>query len=469
MRMGRGGMRETYRRLLLALGATALAADAIPSLRHSAALLPAILIVTPLVAWGIQSLTRSAPGFAAALHTSVILPVAVTVAAVLSLWDALVPEQRPLVFALGVLAAGDLVWQDVAGRAARHRARLDAHVLDAAAHVAGALRSDRFYEALAESCASFLDEPRRWVVYVADVTEIPPSLRARASDGFDPAALDEFAFRLGKGVDAVPQAILTDEIFVITGPDTWYWCSRDFLAATELEAFVVFPFLGRDDAPLGALLVEYHGRPPSRSERASLDALRRQVAVALENRQLYERVEEMALRDELTGLYNARFFRTRLQEEISHCRRRDVPLTLALLDLDRFKSFNDTYGHLAGDRALRACGQTFQALSRAGTVVARYGGEEFVVLAPAATVDEILVALRRLTAAVAALDVRTERGTPTRCLTLSAGVASLPDDGDTAEDLLEAADRRLYAAKDAGRDRVVAADRPHVVVANARR
>jgi len=161
--------------------------------------------------------------------------------------------------------------------------------------------------------------------------------------------------------------------------------------------------------------------------------------------------------DRLTGLLNRGYFENRLQAEVARARRHGHPLAVALLDLDRYKNFNDRYGHASGDVALRVLADTLLKGLRTTDIVARYGGDEFVVLLPETTPKGALDKLEQLRLAVARAEFSIPRHDLTAQITLSAGVACLPDDGTDPVELLEVADQRLFAAKDGGRNRVVGA------------
>jgi len=128
---------------------------------------------------------------------------------------------------------------------------------------------------------------------------------------------------------------------------------------------------------------------------------------------------------------------------------------VALLDLDRYKNFNDRYGHASGDVALRVLADTLLKGLRTTDIVARYGGDEFVILLPETGPQAAFEKLEQLRLAVARAEFAIPRHDLTAQITLSAGVASLPDDGTDPVELLEVADQRLFAAKDGGRNRVV--------------
>ena len=171
------------------------------------------------------------------------------------------------------------------------------------------------------------------------------------------------------------------------------------------------------------------------------------------------RLKETSFKDEVTGLYNRRFFSLRLEEELSRYRRFNHPVSVVLLDLDGFKAVNDEYGHTAGDETLREVAQILMKHSRGINVVSRYGGDEFAVL-----LVETSKAGARLYADRIREVVAKYLFSHGKVITASFGVASLPDDeAGTAEDLFRAADEALYAAKRAGKNQVAASPSPQRV------
>jgi diguanylate cyclase (GGDEF)-like protein len=166
------------------------------------------------------------------------------------------------------------------------------------------------------------------------------------------------------------------------------------------------------------------------------------------------RLAQLAVTDGLTGLYNHRHFHERLTLEVERSQRSGLPLSLLMLDVDNFKLFNDTHGHPAGDEVLRQLARVLTDTRRANDVVARYGGEEFAV---------ILVDTAKFTAAKVAERVRervaghdfSDAAQKSGKISVSVGVATFPEDGTDAEGLVRSADTALYAAKRAGRNRVV--------------
>lgn len=186
-------------------------------------------------------------------------------------------------------------------------------------------------------------------------------------------------------------------------------------------------------------------------ERAQQEVVSKNTQLENANTQL----ESLSLSDELTGVPNRRQLQRALADEWSRARRHRLPIAFALVDLDHFKGLNDSHGHAAGDRCLRQVGQLLrEQLRRPGDLVARYGGEEFALLLPGTELAGALVLCERLRREVAGLGI-VNAGSPRGTLTASFGAtAEIPDADAEVTRLFEAADRSLYRAKAAGRDRV---------------
>jgi diguanylate cyclase (GGDEF)-like protein len=215
---------------------------------------------------------------------------------------------------------------------------------------------------------------------------------------------------------------------------------------------VVVP-LTADREPLGAVMVECGGRPTTRIQASTVALLAQfgaHAALALRNARLLVEVQHLAAVDPLTGLANRRTFEATLHREIARSVRTGEDVSLLLIDVDHFKHVNDALGHPAGDEVLRHVGRVLSTYGREVDLPARYGGEEFAVILPACPADEAVRVAERLRAGIAGPAARVT-------VTASAGVASVPRDATTAEELVAAADAALYRAKQSGRDRTVAA------------
>jgi diguanylate cyclase (GGDEF)-like protein len=184
-----------------------------------------------------------------------------------------------------------------------------------------------------------------------------------------------------------------------------------------------------------------------------LEQFRADLGLAINNALAHDRLERLAAVDPLTDAYNRRFGLARLGEEFSRAVRAENPLGVLMFDLDHFKAINDTYGHLAGDRVLRAVAKTCRRVIREGDVLVRYGGEEFLVLLPGAGVEDIAEIGERVRRAVGETTV--PEGDQRIAVTVSLGGATYGDEVDSPQTLIAKADAALYHAKESGRNRLV--------------
>jgi diguanylate cyclase (GGDEF)-like protein len=247
----------------------------------------------------------------------------------------------------------------------------------------------------------------------------------------------------------------------------------------ESGSRLVVPLLSKG-RPVGDLAIASPwSRRFDRDETELVQIIANQVAVAVENARLYDRLEEQAITDGLTGLYNHRFFYDRLKAEVTRGRRYGFQLSLLMLDLDDFKGFNDEFGHQAGDQVLAEVGRIMrEQLRKEVDIPCRYGGEEFAIILPHTPSPGAETVGRRLTERVSAIltnggaldsawltgeRVRsTIEGAPfpgrgpeeTTHVTVSVGVATYPDQAGDADTLVGNADKALYVAKHRGKNRV---------------
>ena len=196
-------------------------------------------------------------------------------------------------------------------------------------------------------------------------------------------------------------------------------------------------------AVLAVYWLEQRAVPDHETSRA-IKLLSTEAAIAIDRGELLGRLEVAARTDDLTGLLNRRAWDEELQRELARADRSGAALAVAVLDLDRFKAYNDEHGHQAGDRFLKRISGAWSHSLRAGDILARYGGEEFALALPGTNLGHAETMLDRL------------RGSLPEGQTCSAGVCCW-DGSETASELTARADTALYAAKDAGRNRVASA------------
>ncbi len=179
------------------------------------------------------------------------------------------------------------------------------------------------------------------------------------------------------------------------------------------------------------------------------------AANIIEKAQLLENAMRISITDDLTGLYNHRYFSQRLLNEIKRAERYGLTFTLLMIDIDNFKQYNDTHGHPKGNEVLRQMGEIFKNQCREVDVVARYGGEEFAVIMPETSPEKVVETVNIIREKVATFPFvgrETQRG---GCLTISVGISSYHGDGQEAHTLIEQADEALYEAKRLGKNRVI--------------
>ncbi len=189
-------------------------------------------------------------------------------------------------------------------------------------------------------------------------------------------------------------------------------------------------------------------------EMQSLESVADICASSIQNAHYVERIRQLSYLDGLTGIFNRRFFELRIMEEIERARRSGAGMAVVMADIDNFKKLNDEFGHLLGDEVLRQVSSLFHQQLRKIDVVCRYGGEEFAILLTQTGAQHALGVAEKLRKLVEGWQFP---GVPRR-VTLSAGVAAFPEHGTGRDELIRAADKGLYAAKQGGRNRVCLAN-----------
>jgi diguanylate cyclase (GGDEF)-like protein len=234
---------------------------------------------------------------------------------------------------------------------------------------------------------------------------------------------------------------------------------RPSTAQLELVHAIALPMRARlaggtDIDFVGVISIARRGREFSDQERDLFAYLAGQATLSIENVDLHETVQQQAVTDELTGLFNVRQFHARLDNEIDRAERFGTPLSLVMLDIDKFKSVNDNHGHQQGDRVLVEVARVLRRLSRDVDLPARYGGEEMAVVLPQTDLQGAEQQAERMRAAIEGMQIQRLDGGGLLPITASFGVASFPSEATNKTALIAAADAALYRAKRGGRNRV---------------
>ncbi len=224
----------------------------------------------------------------------------------------------------------------------------------------------------------------------------------------------------------------------------------EYLATIGSQSLIAAPLLNENQL-MGVLIVHQCSslRQWSEHEIRLVSAIADQLAVAIAHAQLFAQVRHQAITDGLTGLYNHVYFKNRLTEELRTAERKGQPVSLIMIDLDKLKVINDTHGHPVGDSAIRQIGAILKTLLRSGDTAARYGGEEFGIILPETSLLEAALIADRLCS-----QIRNTHVPGLGKITASLGTACYPKQARNSSELIEKADKALYAAKNSGRDQV---------------
>lgn len=222
----------------------------------------------------------------------------------------------------------------------------------------------------------------------------------------------------------------------------------------SIRSFIFLPFLVQDRV-IGFLCSYSPDEAFFDQEKFSnFQVFCNQISIGLQKSLLYEKVQKLSITDGLTKLNSHRYFKQRLEEELVLARRYSSQLSLLILDIDLFKHYNDNYGHVAGDHVLMEVARLLREQSDATHVAARYGGEEMVLIAPETTKEQAMELAEKIRKAVESHSFTV--GKETTKVTVSIGVATVPQDAQSSLDVISRADKALYAAKSRGRNRIVA-------------
>jgi len=203
------------------------------------------------------------------------------------------------------------------------------------------------------------------------------------------------------------------------------------------------------DKVIGILVLGRESSAPwAFPEMALYRTIADRIATHVDTASLYNETKRLAITDELTGTYNHRFFHTRMEEEIRRADRYNRPISVVMVDVDHFKKYNDTHGHLMGDEVLRGVANTLKRWTRVIDVVSRYGGDEFTLLLPETDEEGAFVVAKRLKTEIEETYFPLESYQPAGAITVSMGIASFPENGISSKELIKSADDAMYRAKE---------------------
>lgn len=223
-----------------------------------------------------------------------------------------------------------------------------------------------------------------------------------------------------------------------------------FAKGREVSSLICIPLYTKA-RKYGLVLVEHkHAGAFDKDNVRLLETIGQQVGIALENAGLYQKMQELATIDGLTGIYNRLYFQERLEKEFREAELKSYPLSLAIFDIDFFKKINDTYGHIFGDKVLKNISERVKASIGKNDLLARFGGEEFILMFPNTTLAQAVDKVELLRLDIEKTPIRDNL--VTACITVSFGVSSYPQSAVSHNELLKTADNALYDAKAAGRN-----------------
>lgn len=248
-------------------------------------------------------------------------------------------------------------------------------------------------------------------------------------------------------------AALEDMPLHLTRETIQNYKNAQLIQMLKSEELVLIPLKAKDKVN-GIIVADNFitKEPITKDDLRMLIMLANQAGLAIENSQLYEKTVMQANMDSLTELWNHGYFQYLLQSELDKTKATGTPLTLMMVDIDDFKIYNDILGHQAGDRILKDLAGLLKNLSRKMDYVCRYGGEEFTIILPATEKKEAFQIAERLRQDIERHPFAHEEVLPHKKLTVSLGLASCPEDGASASELIRASDKTLYQAKDKGKN-----------------
>ena len=305
-------------------------------------------------------------------------------------------------------------------------------------------------ESILEKMAEVLDA-KAGLIYGGSADE----MQVYANFGIDTGGIQKILYSEAFG--PIEKSLSSGNIEQYTQTNGWEWFSQSTpLGNFKPGSIIIIPMMAKNK-PVGMVLVACNQKKINEKQVKSLEAMRSFAAPNLDNAILHKRISDLAAIDELTGILNRRFGMRRLKEEFSRASRHGAPVSAVMMDIDHFKTFNDTFGHSAGDVVLKMVANTIQENLRMEDMVCRYGGEEFLVGLSGAGMNDSAVIIERIRRAIETNHI--DWGGKQLNVTITCGIATYPIvRASVCEELITSADQALYAAKDLGRNLVAIND-----------
>jgi len=319
------------------------------------------------------------------------------------------------------------------------------------------LRVDDVLATVGRSLAQLL-RPANWSLLLVD--EPKQELYFKVAVGEAADAIKDQRLKMGEGIAGWVARHREPVVVPRVADDPRFSPRIDAMSSFKTSSVICVPLICRDRV-VGVLELVKDASDPEPYGPESLELLTPLAdfyAIAIDNARTFERVQELTIVDEWTGLHNARFLLRFLDDETRRARRYLHELSLVFFDLDRFKVVNDTYGHAVGSAVLRHVGQIMKSCIRDTDRAVRYGGDEFCMVMPETSKSGALTMADRVRTGLASTPYVSEG--KTIVVTASFGVATFPADGADGAAVLTAADQAMYVAKSGGRDAVVDATSP---------
>ncbi|HEY5513214.1 MAG TPA: diguanylate cyclase [Geomonas sp.] len=323
-------------------------------------------------------------------------------------------------------------------------------LIEVAKAVVSTLDLDTVLQAILTSAMGFAETPAGSVALYYDTKR---ELSLHAHSGLTANFVKNERWEVTPG-GLTDQVLSAGEIFFIEDTENTSFFNNPIALNEGIRSLVCVPLVFQRRIMGILYLDDFVPRHFDREKLNLLSILASFAAMAIHNATLHKRTKLMAITDSLTGLHNHRYFKQYFKQEMGRAKRYHKPFSIIMMDVDDFKSYNDSFGHATGDHLLSIMGSVILRTIRGVDVAFRYGGEEFIVLLPETRLAQAVLAAERLRQAVQSGTAKNHAGLASRGVTVSIGVASYPENADKMDELFNIVDSLLYQAKRCGKNKV---------------